>query len=70
MKPPLGRSDAALPEAPEGPSLCDLSRKRIGSQLQTLFAPLHDVEPSERMAELLLQLGKDVLPPDRSTNSG
>lgn len=69
MKQSISRSDATSLEPDQGPSLSDLSRKRIGARLQTLFEPVFEVEPSERIAELLLQLGMEPALPHKAADS-
>lgn len=64
----ISRSHAASAEPEQTPSLSELSRKRIGTRLQTLIEPVFEVEPSERIAELLLLLGSDLPRPDHAAD--
>lgn len=50
---------ADMPDRPAGPGLDELTRQRLGRQLQALYEPVIDEALDPRLAELMRQLEAD-----------
>ena len=61
--PPKQPTEPPSPSTDETPSLDAATRRRLGYHLQQLFVPEPITAIDGRMAELLLQLGRDWQPP-------